>query len=226
MAEYSVPTPKTPRRHASKRDDRFRIETLYFEAGFTIDDICLQLNITRGQVRYALEHRLTPQHYKRGRPPTLSTPQRKRLIQWVTASADNRRVPWAEIPPILGWDCGEKAIRAAFKKEGYVRRIARRKPPLTDEHMKERLNWAWEHLLWTEEQWFSVCWSDETWANPGRHRKAYITRKIGPDEVYDRNCIESRYQRKIGWMFWGGISGLFGRGPRLFGRRLGARLQL
>ena len=140
--ESSIPTPKTLRKHAATRDDRLRIETLYFEANWSVDDICLQLNITRNQVYYALSHRLTPQFKRSGRHPLLSTPQRKRLIQWVTASAENRRVPWVEIPSILGWECGEKAIRAAFKKEGYVRRIARRKPPLTKAHMRDRLNWA------------------------------------------------------------------------------------
>ena len=31
-----IPTPKTPRRQTT-RDDRLRIETLYFDAGFTQD---------------------------------------------------------------------------------------------------------------------------------------------------------------------------------------------
>jgi len=38
----------------------------------------------------------------------------------VTASQENRETPWIEIPAILGLDCGERAKRTAFKREGYV----------------------------------------------------------------------------------------------------------
>jgi hypothetical protein len=153
--QYFVPTPKTPTK-STTRDDRLQIETLYFTAGFTIPQIALQLNLTPRQIIYALAHRLTPQHRQKGCKVFLNTPQRKRLIEWVTASRANRRVQWADIPTVFGWECGEKAIRAAFKKEGYVRRHARRKPPLTKQHKKDRLEWAWEHLFWTDEQWFKV----------------------------------------------------------------------
>jgi hypothetical protein len=200
-ALYSIPTPKTPRKQ-SNRDDRLRIETLYFHAGLTQDQIALELNLTPGQVKYALSHRLTPQHRACGRRVFLNTPQRKPLVEWATASSTNRRIRWADIPPILGWDCGEKAIRTAFKREGYVRRIARRKPPLTEEQKRDQLAWAWEHVFWTDEQWNSVLWSDETWVNPGKHTKTYVTRKIGEDELFHADCVEARYQRKIGWMFW------------------------
>jgi hypothetical protein len=145
---YSIPTPKTLRKQ-STRDDRLRIQTLYFDAGFTIDEIVLQLSVTLDQVRYALSHQLTPQKHVRGRKILLNTPQRKRLIEWVTSSNTNRRTQWADIPSALGWDCGEKAIRAAFKREGFVRRIARRKPPLTEQHRKDRLAWAWKHVFCT-----------------------------------------------------------------------------
>jgi hypothetical protein len=138
---YHVPTPKTPTKQCN-RDDRLRAQTLYFEAGFTQDEVVLQTGLTRAQVQYCLEHRLTPQKHLRGRRPFLNTPQRKRLIEWVTASRENRRTQWSDIPSILSWDCGVKAIRAAFKKEGFVRRHARRKPPLTQQNKEDRLRWA------------------------------------------------------------------------------------
>jgi transposase len=195
MEETSIylPTPRTPSKQQLTRDDRLRISTLYYDAGFTQDDIVLQTGYTRNQVQWALSHRLTPQKYTRGRKALLNTPQRKRLIEWVTASSINRRTQWKDIPPILGLDCGEKAIRAAFKKEGFVRRHARRKPPLSEQHQKDRLDWAWEHIFWTEEQWFEVLWSDETWVNPGSHTRAWITRRIRAEEVYHVDCVEARY---------------------------------
>jgi hypothetical protein len=199
---YSIPTPKTLTKPKQlNRDDRLRVQTLYFDANWTIDDIVLQTNYTKDQVRYAINHRITPQKQRCGTRPYLNTPQRKRLIEWVSASDTNRRVPWSEIPSILGWECGEKAIRTAFKKEGYVRRSALQKPPLTEEHKKQRLEWAWEHLFWLDEEWDRILWTDDTWVRPGRHRRPRITRKIGRSELYNPTCIEPRYQRKIGWMF-------------------------
>lgn len=82
--------------------------------------------------------------------------------------------------------------------------------------MRERLEWAWERFWWTDEQQDLVLWLDETWVKPGRHTKARITRKIGDSEVYHPDYIEARYQRKIGWMFWGSISGKYGRHRGLF----------
>jgi hypothetical protein len=61
-----------------------------------------------------------------------------------------------------------------------------------------------------------VLWSDETWVSPGRHTRAWVTRRIGEEEVYHADCVEERHQRKIGWMFWGSISGRYGRYKGLF----------
>lgn len=98
-------------------------------------------------------------------------------------------------------DCGEWAIRIAFKKEGFVRRVSRKKPPLSKENRRKRLDWAKEHIDWTDEQWDEILWSDETWAQPGRHTRIWTTRKIGEEEVYHKDCVQSKYRKKIGWMF-------------------------
>ncbi|PQE34086.1 transposable element tc1 protein [Rutstroemia sp. NJR-2017a WRK4] len=144
----SVPTPKTPTKRELDRDDRLRIQTLFFDANWDRAKICLQTGYTYDQ----------------------------RLIEWVTASRENRETPWCAIPDILGWDCGEKAIRTAFKK----------------------------HVDWTDDQWDKVLWSDETWAQPGRHRRVWVTRRS--DEAFKTDC----------WMFWGAISGKYGRHKGIF----------
>jgi len=115
---------------------------------------------------------------------------------------------------MLGLDCEEYAIRTAFKKEGHRRRIAAKKCTLFEENRRKRLEWAQEHVNWTDEQWDEVLWSDETWAQPGRHTRIWVTSKIGERE--DPDCVVSRHQRKIGWMFWGSISGKYGRHRGLF----------
>jgi len=213
---FSIPVPKQPRQPELTRDQRLRIQTLFFDANFTREQICLQTGYTYKQVCHALIHRLTPQKQRTGRKILLNTPQRKRLIQWVTASQENRETPWVEIPSILGLDCGEYAIRTAFKKEGFARFVSRKKPPLSEANRRKRLDWAEEHKNWTDEQWDEILWSDETWAQPGRHTRTWVTRKIGGEEVYHKDCVQSKYRKKIGWMFWGSISGRYGRHRGLF----------
>jgi hypothetical protein len=150
-SQYSIPTPKQPRSEELTRDARLRVQILFFDANFTRDQIVLQTGYIYRQVYEALRHRLTPQKHKSGCKIALNTPQRKRLIEWVIASKDNREVPWPAIPRILGFDCGEYTIRTAFKREGFIRAVARRKPALSATNMQERLQWAEEHINWIEE---------------------------------------------------------------------------
>ena len=116
----------------------------------------------------------------------------------------------------MGWDCGYEAIANAIDREGYTHALARKKPPLSNENKAIRFQWAQEHLNWSIEQWNNILWSDETWVNPGRHTRVWITRKKGQEEVYHPDCVEPRYQHKIRWMFWGCISGKYGKGLGIF----------
>ena len=101
----NVPMPKTPT-HIASRDDRLRIQTLYYDAGWTIDDILLQHpKYTHRQVQYALENRLTPQRRGHcGRHVKIDTPHRQYLVYWVTQNSFRRDIPWAELPKWVEWD--------------------------------------------------------------------------------------------------------------------------
>ena len=97
-SSFHVPTLKTPTQVTS-RDDRLRIQTLYYTAGWTVNDILLQNpRITRRQVQYSLENRPTLQKHACGRHVLLDTPHRKYLIEWVTQSSFTREIPWEELP--------------------------------------------------------------------------------------------------------------------------------
>lgn len=54
------------------------------------------------------------------------------------------------------------ALRNAFRKAGFRRRFACRKPPISERNGIARLQWAIEHLHWTIEDWKRIFWSDET----------------------------------------------------------------
>jgi hypothetical protein len=73
------------------------------------------------------------------------------------------------------------------------------KPPISEKNRLDRLAWAYEHIHWIEAQWDRVLWTDETWVNPGRHRKTGVTRKA--DEESTPECVIDKIPKKIGWMF-------------------------
>ncbi|KAG1443034.1 hypothetical protein G6F55_012791 [Rhizopus delemar] len=86
--------------------------------------------------------------------------------------------------------------------------LAAHKPRLTARHRKSRLHWAKEHLNWTEDQWRSVVWSDESrFCVEGSKRGKRVLRK--EEERYDeRNIIFAVKWDGGGAMvweyFWGG----------------------
>ena len=43
-----------------------------------------------------------------------------------------------------------------------------------------------------------------------------LLERFGLSEVYHPDCIITKYQRKIGWIFWGYISGRYSKGFGVF----------
>ena len=63
------------------------------------------------------------------------------------------------------------ALRRALQKEGFHRRVIRKKPPISEKNARLRLAWAIEHVNWTREQWNLILWTDETWVIDGRYKR-------------------------------------------------------
>lgn len=211
MSPPSTPPRSTP--HLT-RDQRLQVQTLSL-AGHTQKYIADLLTISEGQVRYAIhaEH-VTPKK-RTGRPRQLSNDQIDELIAYITQSRASRQMSFLRLAegPFSHWNVGEYVIRNALRSRGYVRRIARAKPPLSEANRKIRRTWAEAHLNWTPEEWWTILWSDETWVTGGRHRRVWITRR--PGEELDDTCLVDKVRKKRGWMFWGCFSGV-SKGPCLF----------
>ncbi|KAF6802683.1 hypothetical protein CPLU01_16146, partial [Colletotrichum plurivorum] len=136
----------------------------------------------------------------------MTTEQEEELVEYVTSSKQGRRATFLQLSiALFNAVFGMYAIRAALRRLGFKRCIARRKPPINEQTRQRRLAWAQEHRYWTIDQWRSILWSDETWITGGHHRKQYVTRRLG--EEWDPTCVIERHQRKQGWMFWGCFSG-------------------
>ena len=125
--------PQTPTRSyacCTTRTDRIRIRipldwviprTIRWKYGYTLR-----------QIRTAKESPLTPQKKgKCGAKTSIKTPKRRELVNWLLRSPSHRHMSFGHIAnfvPELGLEgYGIEAIRAAFKTEGYRRRIAKRK---------------------------------------------------------------------------------------------------
>lgn len=185
--------PSTPRKTRQlTRDDRIEVQTLH-SVGWTYLRISQHMDITLRQVQTAVKGSRTPKK-RHGRPPLLDDNKKQQLIEFVTASAHNRQIPYAAIPHALEWNVSEYAIRRALRSEGFACRLARRKPPISPQNQQIRLAWAIEHINWTREQWDKVLWTDETWVTGGRHTRTWVTRRAG--EELDATCIVEKFKRR------------------------------
>ena len=131
------PTAPPPPVYQTTRDQRLQAQTLH-DIGLTYTQIRAQLGLTLRQIQYALHHRVTPQK-RPGRPSVLTQEEVAEIIDWVCALKGNRRTPWAKIPDILELNVGYCAVRTALRNAGFSRRVARRKPPLSERNRQLRL---------------------------------------------------------------------------------------
>lgn len=127
---------------------------------------------------------------------SLSPQDIEKIIEWIVGSRGGRRTAWEQIPGRMGIDIGWWTIRHALRKEGFSRQVARRKTPITPITQCKRLAWVLEHVNWTQSQWNSVLWSDETRVTSGRHTRAWVTWRLG-EEYYHLYRREDTTQTRL-----------------------------
>jgi len=77
-------------------------------------------------------------------------------------------------------DVSRTTVKNWIKKLGFKYRSAASKPKLSDDQKKNRLEWAIEHVGWTNKQWEQVVWSDESRFRVfGHDGKPKVLRKQG-----------------------------------------------
>lgn len=184
-------------------EQRVQCRTLYQIAGWSYDAISQRLAIPRSTVRLAISTPITPPPPP-GRPPVCRTSTRKRLIKRATIDAIHRRLPLEAIAEIEGVTACRETLIKTFEREGYHRRIARRKPLLTEKHKQHRLEFAKEHVNWSQDQWKRVLWTDEASIKCGWFGQVYVTRTTG--EEFNEDCLTARFRKYSACMIWGAIS--------------------
>jgi transposase len=124
-----------------------------------------------------------------GRPKKL-TERDKRHLKIIIAK--NRREPEEKIREIFIESTENTVCRRTMQESlyemGYNSCTALRKPNISEQNRKIRLNWARERRFWTTNDWMKVVWSDESrftmFQNDGKVRVWRL-----PNEKYDIDCL-------------------------------------
>lgn len=189
---------------------RCRIFTLSELSRWTAEAIAVAMQLPRTTVQSVLASGVEAPQKQVGRKPAITDEIRKRLIARATIDAAHRRMTYKEIARLEGVQAGQRALRTAFKKESYGRRVATAKPLLTEAQKQARLAWAVEHVDWKPEQWAQVVWTDECTLTTEGFGRVYVTRQ--PGEKYDASCCIPKLRTYSSWTIHGSISAL-GKGP-------------
>jgi hypothetical protein len=160
-------TPQKERAAPTTRTDRIRIKTT-LDFNISPEKIRKKYGYTLHQIARAKTLRLTPQFKARyGKKPKVDTLTRHRLEQWLLESPSRRHIAYRHIRELTPLklslqDCGEQAVRTAFKLVRYSRRVSKRKGFSTDlEVIAKRLAFAQEGITWTPNRLFHQIFSDE-----------------------------------------------------------------
>ncbi len=136
MADTPRPTTPTSQTQMT-RDERAHAQVLR-SLGWTHRKISDRMGKTVRQLRTACWGPVTPKKWS-GRRAAITKEMRLELVTFVCASQINRLMPYKSIPQAIGWDVSEAQIRRALQKEGYTRRMARMKPPISEANRVARL---------------------------------------------------------------------------------------
>jgi len=97
-------------------------------------------------------------------------------------------------------------IQRYLRKSGLYGRKAAKKPMLTEEHMKRRLNWCKAYSNFTEDMWLKVMFSDESQIQRFTTHCRHVRRPVGARFQNRYVCKTVKYGG-ISILCWGAILG-------------------
>jgi hypothetical protein len=150
-------------------------------------------------------HDRTIDKSKPGRRPALTELQINQLDHAISQDRQHRELPQVEVSRELGFEAGETTVRNAANSHQINRVKSTKKLALTPIQGATRYEIALSRKDYKLEDWKRVSFSDEAAILVGKHRgKQLISRK--PDEAYEKDCIQVRYNNYTEAMFWGTFS--------------------
>ena len=168
---------------------------------------------------YCDEHNLPPPSFhdqvaiapKPGRPHVLSELDINTLDAAISSDRHHREMYQFEVAQELNLKASKSTIRTVARGHKIHRVKPTKKLALTPIQEAERYEIALSRKDWTLDDWKRIVFSDEASILVGEHRGPNkISRK--PNERYNPDCIEVRYNNYSEAMFWGCFSYDF-KGP-------------
>lgn len=105
----------------------------------------------------------------------------------------------------LNLDVSENTIRRRLDEAGLHARVARHQFLLTDEHKRKRLSFAEGYSRWSEDDWCTVIFADEsTFLGAGYHGRAYVRREDGTADALEH--VLSKRPHPVSVPAWGCFS--------------------
>jgi len=154
------------RRRHTTQEKRAQV-LLSLQKGCTIRAVAKSQNIDPSTVsrikKRWLENHSLENKPKPGRPPTINKLTQRRITNLITSRRCSSAV---EAQKVLeekeNINISAPTIRRILRNNGLVSRVKRKKPYLSKEHQKRRLEFAKKYENWTIEDWSRVIWSDES----------------------------------------------------------------
>ncbi|KAK3353701.1 hypothetical protein B0T25DRAFT_431959, partial [Lasiosphaeria hispida] len=120
-------------------EERMRVRILYFDASKSQAEIRNIIGYTKAQIRTTIRTNNATTGRSTGRPWTLTPEQEEELVKYITSSKA-RRMGFLELSMILfAGTYGMWLIKYASYRLGFHRRVARKKPPITEANRKLRI---------------------------------------------------------------------------------------
>jgi len=190
---------------------RAQIVALHEVAHHSIKKIAVSFNISRNAVRRALRNKAEMNSYKdrpgRGRKRASTDRQDRSLARM---SLGNRRLTAPQLatmwPEVGGPQVTRKTVSNRLNEQGLRGCVAARKPWISEQNRRRRLQFARQHLHWTENEWSKVMWSDESQFcfRGDSGNRTFVRRRVG--ERLKLECMKGTVKHGGGnVMVWGAM---------------------
>lgn len=125
------------------------------------------------------------------------------ITRAVVGTPQKRRKSSRDLCMELGLEITPRTVRNRLKEKGLNGKIAVVKPLLRPANIVKRMQWARDHLSWTESDWENVLWSDESpFVLFGGSTRSWVRRR--ENERLHPHCVDARVKHGGGKLnVWG-----------------------
>jgi transposase len=126
-------------------------------------------------------------------------------VNIITTAIEKKFITPKKIKRELQLSVSADTIRRRLDEARLFGRVARKEYPFTAEHIRKRLSFANGYGKWTEDQWDTVLFSDETHIELGQHGQVWVQRPLGA--AFDSDYMTNKVPHPDRVSVWGCFSG-------------------